>query len=182
MCPPADERAAYARLSERPSVPPVFPLRGSAMPAPVRVGLRRPCTFVVLAVLILSSGPLAVLRSRPMLIPGIGVVWNCTGPLPDPMAGRISSLFERVLSTAVNDVEHIGAGPPQTNIVHVGGKRPALLTVLKNGSASSVASSRRAALPGRLRTDRIGDKSRSSCARRSAVRRAKTASRRRSRA
>jgi len=152
-------------------------LRGSAMRALVRVGLRRPCTFVVLALLIRISGPLAV-RGRSILVPGIGVFWDCAGPLPDPMAVRISSLFERVLGTAVNDAERIGAEPPQTSIVHVGGMRP----VLKNGSASSTASSRRAALPERLRTDSVGDKARSSCTRRSAVRRAKTASRRRFRA
>jgi CzcA family heavy metal efflux pump len=78
----------------------------------VRTALRRPYTFVVLAILILIIGPLAALRTPTDIfpdikIPVISVVWQYTGLPPDQMAGRIMSPFERVLTTTVNDVQHI---------------------------------------------------------------------------
>src|ERR1700723_11769 len=80
----------------------------------VRLALERPYTFVVLALLILIVGPLAALRTPTDIfpdikIPVIAVVWQYTGLSPDQMAGRIASPFERVLTTTVNDVEHIEA-------------------------------------------------------------------------
>jgi multidrug efflux pump subunit AcrB len=80
----------------------------------VRLALERPYTFVVLALLILIVGPLAALRTPTDIfpdikIPVIAVVWTYTGLPPDQMAGRIASPFERVLTTTVNDVEHIEA-------------------------------------------------------------------------
>src|ERR1700692_3518457 len=84
------------------------------MIALVRVALSRPYTFVVLALLLLIVGPLAALRTPTDIfpdirIPVIGVVWQYTGLPPDQMAGRITSPFERVLTTTVNDIEHIVA-------------------------------------------------------------------------
>jgi multidrug efflux pump subunit AcrB len=80
----------------------------------VRLALERPYTFVVLALLILIVGPLTALRTPTDIfpdikIPVIAVVWTYTGLPPDQMAGRINSPFERVLTTTVNDVEHIEA-------------------------------------------------------------------------
>ena len=80
----------------------------------VRLALERPYTFVVLALLILIVGPLSALRTPTDIfpdikIPVIAVVWQYTGLPPDQMAGRINSPFERVLTTTVNDVEHIEA-------------------------------------------------------------------------
>ncbi|HTV84998.1 MAG TPA: efflux RND transporter permease subunit [Dyella sp.] len=80
----------------------------------VRLALERPYTFVVLALLILIVGPLAALRTPTDIfpdikIPVIAVVWQYTGLPPEQMAGRIASPFERVLTTTVNDVEHIEA-------------------------------------------------------------------------
>ncbi len=80
----------------------------------VRIALTRPYTFVVLALLILIIGPLAAMRTPTDIfpdikIPVISVVWQYNGLPPDQMAGRISSPFERVLTTTVNDVEHIEA-------------------------------------------------------------------------
>jgi CzcA family heavy metal efflux pump len=84
------------------------------MIALVRIALSRPYTFVVLALLLLIIGPLAALRTPTDIfpdirIPVIGVVWQYTGLPPDQMAGRITSPFERVLTTTVNDIEHIVA-------------------------------------------------------------------------
>jgi multidrug efflux pump subunit AcrB len=84
------------------------------MIALVRIALSRPYTFVVLALLILIIGPLAALRTPTDIfpdirIPVIGVVWQYTGLPPDQMAGRMTTLFERALTTTVNDIEHIEA-------------------------------------------------------------------------
>ncbi|MBV8923965.1 MAG: efflux RND transporter permease subunit [Bradyrhizobium sp.] len=80
----------------------------------VRIALSRPYTFVVLALLLLLLGPLAALRTPTDIfpdirIPVIGVVWQYTGLPPDQMSGRITTPFERVLTTTVNDIEHIVA-------------------------------------------------------------------------
>src|ERR1700678_557874 len=84
------------------------------MIALVRIALSRPYTFVVLALLILIVGPLAALRTPTDIfpdirIPVIGVVWQYTGLPPDQMSGRITTPFERALTTTVNDIEHIEA-------------------------------------------------------------------------
>src|ERR1700716_448284 len=84
------------------------------MIALVRIALSRPYTFVVLALLLLIIGPLAAMRTPTDIfpdirIPVIGVVWQYTGLPPDQMSGRITTPFERVLTTTVNDIEHIVA-------------------------------------------------------------------------
>ncbi|HXB79539.1 MAG TPA: efflux RND transporter permease subunit [Bradyrhizobium sp.] len=80
----------------------------------VRIALNRPYTFVVLALLLLIIGPLAALRTPTDIfpeirIPVIGVVWQYTGLPPDQMSGRIITPYQRVLTTTVNDIEHITA-------------------------------------------------------------------------
>jgi multidrug efflux pump subunit AcrB len=69
-------------------------------------------TFVVLALLILISTPLAVLRTPTDIfpnidIPVIAVGWSYTGLNPEEMEGRITSVYERVLTTLVDNIEHI---------------------------------------------------------------------------
>jgi len=78
----------------------------------VGVALKRPYTFVVMALLMLVLGPLAALRTPTDIfpeirIPVIAVAWAYTGLPPDQMAGRITNLYQRVLTTTVNDIEHI---------------------------------------------------------------------------
>jgi len=82
------------------------------MLAIVRLALRRPYTFVVLAILILLLGPLAALRTPTDIfpeikIPVIAVVWSYRGLPPDDMSGRVIYYYERQLSSSVNDIEHI---------------------------------------------------------------------------
>ena len=82
------------------------------MLALVRIALRRPYTFVVLALLILIAGTLSALRTPADIfptiqIPVISVVWQFTGLPPDQMNGRIMTPFERSLTTTVNNIEHI---------------------------------------------------------------------------
>src|SRR5579863_1879965 len=80
----------------------------------VRIALNRPYTFIVLALLLLIIGPLAALRTPTDIfpdirIPVIGVVWQYTGLPPDQMSGRIITPYQRILTTTVNDIEHITA-------------------------------------------------------------------------
>ena len=80
----------------------------------VGIALKRPYTFVVMALLMLVLGPLAALRTPvdifpEIRIPVIAVAWAYTGLPPDQMAGRITTLYQRVLTTTVNDIEHIEA-------------------------------------------------------------------------
>ncbi|WP_410209371.1 efflux RND transporter permease subunit [Aquirhabdus sp.] len=80
----------------------------------VRIALHRPYTFVVLAILLLIIGPLVAVRTPTDIfpdikIPVIAVVWNYTGLPPDQMSGRILLPYQRVLTTTVNDIEHIEA-------------------------------------------------------------------------
>src|SRR5579859_7299842 len=82
------------------------------MLAIVRLGLRRPYTFVVLAILILIFGPLAALKTPTDIfpdikIPVIAVVWTYRGLPPDDMSGRVIYYYERSLTSTVGDIEHI---------------------------------------------------------------------------
>jgi multidrug efflux pump subunit AcrB len=78
----------------------------------VRIALSRPYTFIVMALLIVIFGVLAALGTPTDIfpeirVPVIGVAWNYTGLSPSEMSGRIVTPYERVLSTTVNDIDHI---------------------------------------------------------------------------
>ncbi|MHB1935065.1 MAG: efflux RND transporter permease subunit [Acidobacteriaceae bacterium] len=78
----------------------------------VRLALRRPYTFVVLSLLILILGITVILRTPTDIfpdidIPVVGVVWGYNGLSPEQMADRIDSVFERSVTTTVDNVEHI---------------------------------------------------------------------------
>ena len=80
----------------------------------VSIALKRPYTFVVMALLMLIIGTLAALRSPvdifpEIRIPVIAVAWQYAGLPADEMAGRITTLYQRSLTTTVNDIEHIEA-------------------------------------------------------------------------
>jgi multidrug efflux pump subunit AcrB len=78
----------------------------------VRVALDRPYTFLVLAIVILIFGPMAAMRTPTDIFPNIGIpvvgaVLQYNGLSPADMAGRIVTPYERLVPTAVNDIEHI---------------------------------------------------------------------------
>src|SRR5690349_2250854 len=78
----------------------------------VALALRRPYTFVVMALLILILTPIIVLRTPTDIfpdinIPVISIVWNYQGLSPKEMSDRITSTTERALTTLVNDIDHI---------------------------------------------------------------------------
>jgi CzcA family heavy metal efflux pump len=78
----------------------------------VRVALKRPYTFVVLAILILILGTLSIFRTPTDIFPNINIpvvsiIWNYTGLSPTEISNRIITLQERNLTTIVSDIEHI---------------------------------------------------------------------------
>jgi multidrug efflux pump subunit AcrB len=78
----------------------------------VRLALRRPYTFIVMALLILLFGTASALRTPTDIfpninIPVISVVFTFTGLPADDMAGRVVTFYERSLPNSVNDIEHI---------------------------------------------------------------------------
>jgi len=78
----------------------------------VRLALRRPYTFVVMALLIAILGNVAIVTMPvdifPYIdIPVISVIWSYSGMSPDEMEKRIDTIFERSMTTTVNDIEHI---------------------------------------------------------------------------
>ena len=78
----------------------------------VRLALRRPYTFVVMAVAILLLGVVSIITMPidifPYIdIPVVSIVWNYNGMSPPEMESRILTVFERAMTTTVNDIEHI---------------------------------------------------------------------------
>ncbi len=78
----------------------------------VRLALRRPYTFVVMSVAILLLGIASIITMPidifPYIdIPVVSVVWNYAGMSPAEMESRILTVFERGMTTTVNDIEHI---------------------------------------------------------------------------
>jgi multidrug efflux pump subunit AcrB len=79
----------------------------------VRLALRRPYTFVVAAMLVAILGVYMIVARIPtdifpnIDIPVISVAFNYTGMPAQDMERRIVSQFERILTTTVNDIEHI---------------------------------------------------------------------------
>src|SRR5262245_26609925 len=78
----------------------------------VKLALRRPYTFIVMALLILVLGVVAIYRTAvdifPVVdIPVVIVIWTYTGMPPEEMTGRITTVSERAITTTVSDIEHI---------------------------------------------------------------------------
>jgi multidrug efflux pump subunit AcrB len=78
----------------------------------VRVALDRPYTFIVLAVLILVLSPVMILRTPTDIFPNIdipvvAVGWQYTGMNPEELEGRLTNTYERLLTTVVDNIEHI---------------------------------------------------------------------------
>src|SRR5881394_727629 len=78
----------------------------------VRLALRRPYTFVVMALAIILLTPVVLLRTPVDIFPDINIpvislVWTYNGLQPQEMEQRITSNVERGVTTLVSDVEHI---------------------------------------------------------------------------
>jgi multidrug efflux pump subunit AcrB len=82
------------------------------MNAIVVIALKRPYTFIVLAMLILIFGGRAAFRTPTDIFPNIGIpvvaaIWTYNGLTPDDMSGRVVYYFERAVTTTVGNIEHI---------------------------------------------------------------------------
>ena len=78
----------------------------------VEIALKRPYTFIVMALLILLSTPLVLSKMATDIfpeinIPVVSIIWNYTGFSAQDMGQRITAPTERTLTTTVNDIEHI---------------------------------------------------------------------------
>src|SRR5471030_322517 len=78
----------------------------------VRLALRRPYTFTVMALLIVVLGILSFLKMAKDIFPSIDipvvvVIWQYGGLTPDEMAKRVVNISERAMTTTVNDIEHL---------------------------------------------------------------------------
>jgi len=78
----------------------------------VQIALRRPYTFLVMALLILLATPLALLNMATDIfpeinIPVVSVIWNYAGLSAQELGQRITATTERSLTTTVSDIEHI---------------------------------------------------------------------------
>ncbi len=78
----------------------------------VELALKRPYTFIVMAILIVISTPFALLSMATDIfpeinIPVVSIIWNYNGLAAQEMAQRITAQNERSLTTTVSDIEHI---------------------------------------------------------------------------
>jgi multidrug efflux pump subunit AcrB len=78
----------------------------------VRLALRRPYTFVAMAIAIPLLGSLAIVLTPTDIFPQINipvgsVIWIYPGMAPDEMEGRIVTICERAMTTTVNSIEQI---------------------------------------------------------------------------
>ena len=94
----------------------------------VQIALKRPYTFVVLAILILALGAVAIFRTPTDMFPNINIpvvsiIWTYNGLVPREMADRIVRITERNLTTVVDNIEHVesqslsGLAPPESETV-----------------------------------------------------------------
>jgi multidrug efflux pump subunit AcrB len=78
----------------------------------VKVALNRPYTFIVLALLILIAAPVVILRTPTDIfpninIPVISVGWTYTGMNPEELTGRLTTPYEKALTSLVDNIQHI---------------------------------------------------------------------------
>ncbi len=78
----------------------------------VRVALNRPYTFVVLALLVIILSPIVILRTPTDIFPNIdipiiSVAWSYAGLNPEELAGRLTTPYERAVTTLVDNIEHL---------------------------------------------------------------------------
>ena len=78
----------------------------------VRLALNRPYTFIVLAILILIAAPVLILRTPTDIFPNIdipvvSIAWQYTGLNPEELEGRLTTPYEKAITTLVDNVQHI---------------------------------------------------------------------------
>ena len=77
----------------------------------VKLALERPYTFIVLAILILIAAPVVIFRTPTDIFPNIdipvvSIAWQYTGLEPEELEGRLTTPYEKVLTTLVDNIQH----------------------------------------------------------------------------
>src|ERR1700722_13823237 len=80
----------------------------------VKLALNRPYTFIVFALLIFVLSPLIILRTPTDIFPNIDIpviaaAWTYTGLNPEDIEGRLTTPYEKGLTTRVDNTDHIEA-------------------------------------------------------------------------
>ncbi|MES2390965.1 MAG: efflux RND transporter permease subunit [Acidobacteriota bacterium] len=78
----------------------------------VKLALTKPYTFIVLAILIVIAAPVVVLRTPTDIFPSIdipvvSIAWQYNGLSPEEMEGRLTTPYEKALTTLVDNIQHI---------------------------------------------------------------------------
>jgi CzcA family heavy metal efflux pump len=78
----------------------------------VKLALNRPYTFIVLALLILIAAPICILRTPTDIFPNINIPvisigWQYTGLNPEELEGRLTTPYEKSLTSLVDNIQHI---------------------------------------------------------------------------
>src|SRR5580698_5851630 len=78
----------------------------------VKLALNRPYTFIVLALLILIAAPVVILRTPTDIFPNINIPvvsvgWTYTGLNPEELEGRLTSPYEKSITTLVDNIQHL---------------------------------------------------------------------------
>jgi CzcA family heavy metal efflux pump len=78
----------------------------------VKIALSRPYTFIVLALVLFLFAPVMLMRTPVDIfpeinIPVVSIIWTYSGLAPSEMGDRITSVYERALTTTVDNIEHI---------------------------------------------------------------------------
>ncbi len=78
----------------------------------VKLALTRPYTFIVLAILILIAAPVVILRTPTDIFPNIdipvvSIAWQYTGLQPEELEGRLTTPYEKALTTLVDNIQHV---------------------------------------------------------------------------
>src|SRR3984957_18071531 len=78
----------------------------------IKTALDRPYTFIVLALLILIVSPVIILRTPTDIFPNINIPvvsigWTYTGLNPEELEGRLTTPYEKALTTLVDNIQHV---------------------------------------------------------------------------
>src|SRR6187455_1113163 len=109
---PAGDSEYHRRFAAVPGVARRPPRRRALPMSMVQLALKRPYTFIVMAMLIVLATPFALLNMATDIfpeinIPVISIIWNYNGLPATEMGQRIAAQNERSLTTTVSDIEHI---------------------------------------------------------------------------
>ena len=78
----------------------------------VKIALTRPYTFIVLAILILIAAPVVIMGTPTDIFPNINIpvvsiAWQYTGLDPEQLEGRLTTPYEKALTTLVDNIQHM---------------------------------------------------------------------------